>query len=616
MINYKEEFKITEEDLNRAHEILFSGKGTFDDEKKKIIQSLESCYIEASPGSGKTTTLVAKLIILAKKLKKYNYNKGICILTHTNIGIDIIKEKLGSEGDILFKYPNFVGTLQSFIDIYLTIPFFKLKYKKKIERIDDDVVNNYCIGSLLSNKALNSYLKYSNIDITNIYYKFSEESFLNKKNRNFKLKKGTSKSYIELYSRIEKGILRYEEAIQLGKIYLDEYPNLRNYFSERFFLVQIDEMQDTSNEAFEILENLFDKKRTIVQYIGDRNQNILDGNEEWCNSSSNCYNLNSSRRFGNNIAEFLNNIINDTGNPIIGNPIVKDYKPILLLYDSLESNEENGSNKIFDKFVEIIKKKELDKKDGYFKVIGHVGIEREDKKNTIPSYFYNFSKKNSNKVSSLKSAINKNKKTLPENKRIINVLKDKISYFFKRHSIDKNRFEEYLQENNHKLEFHKIIYEYVKTRNEQELFEKLFNFTEEATEIKLSRNIFDSIFTSLKGNNNNSNENSKIDIYSKDTVNLEVSTVHSIKGETHLATLYLDTYHKKYDVSEYLINLITENLTATQKNQIENKKRNRLLFVGSSRPRHLLCFACQNTILELSSSEREKLENTFEMIEI
>ena len=158
MINYKKEFEITEEDLNEAYEILFNEKGIFDNEKKKIIQSLESCYVEASPGSGKTTTLVAKLIILAKKLKKYNYNKGICILTHTNVGIDIIREKLGSKGDVLFKYPNFVGTLQSFIDNYLAIPYFKLKYKKKIEIIDNDLVNNYYLRCLTEHRRLSYYL--------------------------------------------------------------------------------------------------------------------------------------------------------------------------------------------------------------------------------------------------------------------------------------------------------------------------------------------------------------------------------------------------------------------------------------------------------------------------
>ena len=123
MIDYKKEFEINDDEIEKVYEILFNKEGNFEEEKQKIIKSFESCCIEAVPGSGKTTTLVAKLMILAEKLNKGNYEKGICILTHTNIGIDIIKEKLGMKGDVLFRYPNFIRTLQSFIDNYLSIPY-------------------------------------------------------------------------------------------------------------------------------------------------------------------------------------------------------------------------------------------------------------------------------------------------------------------------------------------------------------------------------------------------------------------------------------------------------------------------------------------------------------
>ena len=138
MIDYKKEFEINDDEIEKVYEILFNKEGNFEGEKQKIIKSFESCCIEAVPGSGKTTTLVAKLMILAEKLNKGNYEKGICILTHTNIGIDIIKEKLGMKGDVLFRYPNFVGTLQSFIDNYLAIPCYKKKYRRKVDIIDND----------------------------------------------------------------------------------------------------------------------------------------------------------------------------------------------------------------------------------------------------------------------------------------------------------------------------------------------------------------------------------------------------------------------------------------------------------------------------------------------
>ena len=296
MIDYKKEFEINDDEIEKVYEILFNKEGNFEEEKQKIIKSFESCCIEAVPGSGKTTTLVAKLMILAEKLNKGNYEKGICILTHTNIGIDIIKEKLGMKGDILFRYPNFVGTLQSFIDNYLAIPCYKKKYRRKVDIIDNDKVTFYNVEFFnnFTNKEIDTKYDFENNHFCSIYS--SNDLSISEGNSNFK----------NLFSRIENNILRYEEAIQLGKIYVNEYPNLKKYFSERFFLVLVDEMQDTTQAAFEILENLFDKEKVTVQYIGDRNQNLYSGTEDWYSNSQKNFKLNISNRFGEKIANFLN----------------------------------------------------------------------------------------------------------------------------------------------------------------------------------------------------------------------------------------------------------------------------------------------------------------------
>ena len=166
--NYK---NITDEEMKKAYELLFNKKGSFDIEREKIIKSMESCYIESVPGSGKTTTLVTKLLILADKLSKGNYEKGICVLTHTNVGINIIKKKLGKKGDILFNYPNFVGTLQSFIDIYLAIPCYKKKFKKQVVIIDDNYVDKYNESLIIKNWQLKSFIKGTKQNPKNIIYK-------------------------------------------------------------------------------------------------------------------------------------------------------------------------------------------------------------------------------------------------------------------------------------------------------------------------------------------------------------------------------------------------------------------------------------------------------------
>ena len=82
----------TDEEIRIAHNILLKDNKPFDNARMKIIKEDSSCYVQACPGSGKTTTLLAKLIILANRLPMAD-GKGVCVLTHTNVAIDEIKAK-------------------------------------------------------------------------------------------------------------------------------------------------------------------------------------------------------------------------------------------------------------------------------------------------------------------------------------------------------------------------------------------------------------------------------------------------------------------------------------------------------------------------------------------
>jgi superfamily I DNA and RNA helicase len=64
----------------------------FNERQKIVIRTWNTVNIQACPGSGKTTTLAAKLMILAEKLPK-SFQQGICIITHTNTAVDEIKKK-------------------------------------------------------------------------------------------------------------------------------------------------------------------------------------------------------------------------------------------------------------------------------------------------------------------------------------------------------------------------------------------------------------------------------------------------------------------------------------------------------------------------------------------
>lgn len=104
---------ITDQDIDEIEKLL--GNVKFDDQRREIIKCMDTKDIQAFPGSGKTTVLISKLAILAKKWP-YS-NKGICVLSHTNAARDEIELRLGHTniGKALLSYPHFIGTFHSFL---------------------------------------------------------------------------------------------------------------------------------------------------------------------------------------------------------------------------------------------------------------------------------------------------------------------------------------------------------------------------------------------------------------------------------------------------------------------------------------------------------------------
>lgn len=117
-----QEINITDDDIRYAESILLPEDKIFDQERKTFILNFGTIDLQAVPGSGKTTALLAKLVVLERKLP-FEDGSGILVLSHTNAAIDEIKEKIQKHCPKLFSYPNFIGTIQSFVDEFLAIPF-------------------------------------------------------------------------------------------------------------------------------------------------------------------------------------------------------------------------------------------------------------------------------------------------------------------------------------------------------------------------------------------------------------------------------------------------------------------------------------------------------------
>lgn len=145
---------ITDEDINYAEKLLLVDGQSFDEERRDFIKNMQTIDLQAVLGSGKTTALLAKLVILETKLPLEG-GVGILVLSHTNAAIDEIKHRIQSYCPKLFAYPNFIGTIQSFVDTFLAIPYYSNIFKRKISRLDNEIYEEF---------ALRRYSKLKNIN--------------------------------------------------------------------------------------------------------------------------------------------------------------------------------------------------------------------------------------------------------------------------------------------------------------------------------------------------------------------------------------------------------------------------------------------------------------------
>jgi hypothetical protein len=80
-------------------------------------------------------------------------------------------------------------------------------------------------------------------------------------------------------------------------------------------------------------------------------------------------------------------------------------------------------------------------------------------------------------------------------------------------------------------------------------------------------------------------------------IEVELGTVHSVKGETHAATLYLETcYQGKFD-TQWIMEQMAGKAVTNNLNTYEIQAL-KVAYVGMSRPRYLLCVAIHRDHIE------------------
>lgn len=611
--------EITDEDILWVEEMMGGGIH-FDSARVEVIKNMNSVDVQAFPGSGKTTILVAKLAILAKKWP-YN-NAGICVLSHTNVAREEIENRLGNTeiGHRLLSYPHFIGTVHSFFDTYVALPWLKSN-GYEINMIDTAHVTSLRWSCLPYNTR--SYLE----------KQFKNEAICEYKNVVGTIdwdKNGTTKDLI--LSSIEKtqklGYFTFNEMLLYAKKALEEWGEMSASIQSRFPILFIDEAQDTDTFQWSLLNNAFnsDEIKSIRQGFGDSNQAIY-GNiylEDTTGNfpRDNALVLSESRRFDSAIANLANTVALSK-EQMEGSENVFTQKKIKNTIFLFKKEKATQVIDTFGKFVlDVFTDEELEtyEKDGVH-VIGMVHDKKEEaKENQFPKGIYDYwdgyEAKKSNKRAIPKTLIEYFRNGIFEFQNT-GEKSIQIEWICKglRQLVNKAKLCNYISATGNILNsFLKLL-----SSEQKSYFKKCLmrladynapiSHDEWKEMIKIMVKIlelFDAKPNEAVNNFGKWSERHEImpeqsDVEKKilpnhyvyvdeetgRTVDMEFGSIHSVKGRSHLATLVLETFMKSHNIKSIMKCLCGK----APKTKSCPEKKLKCQYVAMTRARALLCLA-------------------------
>ena len=318
-----------------------------------------------------------------------------------------------------------------------------------------------------------------------------------------------------------------------------------------------------------------------------------------------------------------------------------DIPPILILFD-----KETKGDTLKEEFGNLIKSyrlNEIEEAKNGFKIIGWVGEKEDESKLCLNSYF-GYTKKQKlqkDEFDSLSEQLclfaNKGKTLKEARQSLLNALIYilKLENLKIQRTIRENKVERYYNSNELINHIKTIQGENAYDSFKRQLYEWSLNLTlkKDLEELyQLFSCFINSEFKDWFGLSLNSKvqefigskyipvQNTEVvestEVEQHKDLGIEVATVHSVKGQTHCATMYVETDYYEYE---------TQKLTAIKKkatkktgeelkpNPLFKQRQNyeytrqkeavKMMYVGFSRPTHLLCFAAlkENVETQLGS---------------
>ena len=341
-----------------------------------------------------------------------------------------------------------------------------------------------------------------------------------------------------------------------------------------------------------VLDALFSGTETIFQKIGDVDQAIYNSTNDntpvWQVEDS-YMSIAHSNRYSQEIADVLS-VLRTNQETIISSRGVQRIKPTLFVYDS------SSRLRVIPTFIQEIQSNGLAKPEGIYKAVGMFENVSGLK---ISDYWPTFQKKVNQQsivhfpdyISEISSALANGSLSLSE--RWIRKLLSKVLHYVGIKDEAEKEYGSISIKRYISNSFPQIYQSSILSLSQ------IHDFSYSAVEKKVKE-----IFASLLGDGwleiipdsfmqpvrepQVASEDSHI-LYDESSISIVFDTVYGVKGETHDATLYLETETKKSSDIRRILPLLERKITQC-KNELQEKSR-RCIYVGFSRPKYLLCLA-------------------------
>lgn len=636
---------ITDDDIEWVADLMHL---YLDDERKHFLKCQSSIDVSACPRSGKTTLVVAKLAILAKKWPYHT--KGICILSHTNVAREEIEARLSNvqNGHSLLNYPHFIGTIHAFANRFLALPYLRSQEYNDIT-IDDTLTHEYrkkSIGSAFY--RLDAFLKnkhsaFESLRLVGIDFAFSLSGKPFPAGAHTDSFKAASKA---VYNSTKKGYFCYDEMFVWAHALLDKEPQICKWLEKRFPLVIIDEVQDTNQRQGTLLRSIFPTSSSVImQRVGDDNQAIFNYSGDIEDSAlgfpqTGHHTLSKSFRFGQEIASFaapfakspvLPNL--EGSGPQSHTECAKNHTIFVFPQGDTSKVLQSFGELVLETFndVQLFSKHRVTAVGGVYKRNEATTPAEHHPKSVCDYWQYYSSDKTSKKehpraflqyffsaqqlaktenciagsINKIASGIIRMAKmagnSIPTNRNahntLITCLKERsdsnerikrynslvLNHLFGTTQIDENHWASMKEEMN-------VIFTHV--------FHENVNFCESNSFLLWQQNLCAQENTLTKPHKENAC------IIEKDgrKFNIHLDSIHGVKGQTHLATLLLDTYNRSHFFKQLL-----DWLLGKKSHDAKDNPRLKQAYVAMTRPTHLLCLAIPHSSLGDSQKFRQNL---------